>query len=127
MQLFVKVQETEEVLCLDVEASNTIKYVKTLIQDKTNVDPRDQRLWHVAYELQNGRTLSDHNIREAPPFPLEMERILRGKERQDMMRDWRRWKRDGIWRDQGGATKKAKIQDKKGNTTTQASASSSGL
>ena len=61
MQIFVKTQ-TGEIITLQIQASDTIKIVKSKIQDKKDIPHNQQCLTFDGEELQNEYTLSHYDI-----------------------------------------------------------------
>jgi len=75
MMLFVR-NQTNNIITLDVEPSDTIENVKTKLQDKEDIPPDRQFLYLGNNLLEDGKTLSDYNIQKESTLVLRLTPLI---------------------------------------------------
>ncbi|XP_058730485.1 polyubiquitin 11-like [Vicia villosa] len=74
MQILIRHSTFKTFLTLEVESSDKIMSVKEKIQEKQGIPTDQQRLSFAGKELEDGRTLADHNIQNEYTLTLALRR-----------------------------------------------------
>ena len=78
LSIFVRT-ERNVLRTLDVKLSDTIKDVKTMIQEKEGISPDHQQLRLYGKPLDNGHTLSDYGIQKYTTLYLKVRHKTIGR------------------------------------------------
>ena len=70
MQIFVRIQNMNKTITLEVKLSDTIRDLKAKIQDKEGISSDEQRLIYIGKPLRNEITLYDYNINKERTLEL---------------------------------------------------------
>ena len=62
VQIFIKVLSGKKITLDDVDTSDTIKTIKSMIQEQEGINASDFKLAFAGKLMENNHTLSDYNI-----------------------------------------------------------------